>query len=50
MIERMEEMITRARMALAYVTEREAMAELIESGCEPSLAYLAVKAAVIANR
>ena len=45
-----DRLIERARIALMFVSPREIMATMAAEGIEPSTAYLAVKAAIIANK
>jgi len=44
-----DNLIERARIALMFVTPKEVMDTMIAEGVQPDTAYLAIKAALIAN-
>lgn len=49
-MDEMEKHINRLRTVLCYQTPPEAMQLLVREGVEPEIAYLAIKAAQLANR
>ncbi|MBD3262018.1 MAG: hypothetical protein GF334_10210 [Candidatus Altiarchaeales archaeon] len=49
-MEKIEQHINRMRTALQYISPQEAMKVLVAEDVKPEIAYLAIKAAQLANR